>query len=134
MYIGTVKVFKEPWGHILLLKMDWVISRIYRLQYVYIYSVKSTIVNIFKPAACWLKAGVHNWFLKFLFSLTSLCVCVCVCVCRHLRLLVITGMIWTPYDWLNMFNGFYIAAAVGMVSRCGITIGVHCETNLKSVS
>ena len=132
MYIGIVKAFKEPWGYILLFKMDWVISRIYRLQYVHIYSVKSTIVNIFKPDACWLKAGVHNWFLKSLLSVASLCVCMC--VCRHLRLLVITGMIWIPYDGLNMFIGFCIAAAVGIVSRCGISIGIHCETNLISVS
>ena len=102
MCIGTLKAFEQPWGYILLLKMDWVISRIYRLQYVYIYSVKSTIVNIFKPAACWLKAGVHNWFLKLHNWCTQLVcditVCVYVCVCQHLRLLVITGMIWTPYD------------------------------------
>ena len=29
------------------------------------------------------------------------CVCVCVCVCVSPRLLITSGVIWTPYDWLN---------------------------------
>ena len=123
MYIGTVK---KPWGKILLLKMDWVISRIYRLQYVHIYSVKSTIVNIFNQDVCWLKVYAHNWFLKLL-CLWRHCVHVCMCVCQHLRLLIIIGMIWNLYDWLNRFNGFYIAAVVGIVSMYVLSIGIHCR-------
>ena len=31
-------------------------------------------------------------------------------------------MIWTPYDWLNKFYGFYMAAAVGIISGHDISI------------
>ena len=48
-----------------------------------------------------------------------MCVYVCVCVCVLLRILIISGVIWTPYDWLNKFYSF-IAAIVGIVSRCGL--------------
>ena len=47
---------------------------------VHVYSVKSTIVNIFKPGICQLKAEAYNWFLKLLLSVMSLCVHVYVCV------------------------------------------------------
>ena len=30
-----------------------------------------------------------------------------------------------PYNWLNKFNRFYMAAVVGMVSRHDITIEAH---------
>ena len=62
---------------------------------------------------------------------TTVCVCVCVClffvrvyVCLPLRLLITNGIIWTPYDWLHKF---YIAAIVGIISRCSINIDVLCE-------
>ena len=51
--------------------------------------------------------------------------CVCVCVCLHPRLLVTNGVMWCdidPYDWLNKFNGFYIAAVVGISSGRDISI------------
>ena len=35
-------------------------------------------------------------------------------------------MIWTPYDWLNKFYGFYMAAVVVMGSGWGLRI----EANL----
>ena len=41
--------------------------------------------------------------------------CVIVCVCP-LRLLI-SGMIWTPYDRVNKFYSFYMAAIVDIVSR-----------------
>ena len=28
----------------------------------------------------------------------------CECVCRFLRLLITSGMIWNPYDWLNIIG------------------------------
>ena len=40
----------------------------------------------------------------------------CVCVCLPLRLLITSGMIQTPYDWLNKFYGFYMPAVVSIVS------------------
>ena len=37
-------------------------------------------------------------------------------------------MIWTPYDWLNEFYNFYMAALVGIISRYGLTIEA-CHRN-----
>ena len=56
-----------------------------------------------------------------------LCVCVCVClhVCPLPRLLITSGMKWydiDPYDWLNKFYGFYMAAVVGIGSGYDISI------------
>ena len=68
-----------------------------------------------------------DWFLKIVSVWTSIiCMCVCVhvcdCVCVPLRLLITSGVIWCdidPYDWLNKFYGFFMAAAVGIISRHG---------------
>ena len=38
--------------------------------------------------------------------------CVCLHVCPPLRLLITSGMIWTPFDWSSKFYGFYMAAEV----------------------
>ena len=48
-------------------------------------------------------------------------VCMCVCVSPPLRLLITSGMIWTPYDWLNKFYSFCVVAVVGIVSRHGLS-------------
>ena len=32
-----------------------------------------------------------------------------------------------PYDWLNKFYRFYVAAVVSIVSRCDLSIDVHHE-------
>ena len=56
-------------------------------------------------------------------------VCVCVCVCLRvyppLRLLITNGVIWTPYNWLNKFYGFYMAAVVGIGSGCDVSIIIY---------
>ena len=50
-------------------------------------------------------------------------VCVCVCVCPPLRQLITSGVIWTPYDWLNKGFNFYNKAAVVVISGgCGFRI------------
>ena len=54
--------------------------------------------------------------------------CVSMCVCLYQKLLITSGMIWAPYDWLNKFYSFYAVAVVGMVSRCGLSIDV-CHKN-----
>ena len=52
----------------------------------------------------------------------------CVCVCLTSRLLLSSGMIWIPYDWLNKFYSCYVAAVVGIISRCGFRNKV-CHRN-----
>ena len=58
-----------------------------------------------------------------------LCKCLCVFVSLSPGLLLTSGMIWTPYDWLNNFYTVYVAAVVGIVRRCGLStdINVHHE-------
>ena len=47
------------------------------------------------------------WFLKIVSVWMSVCVFVYVCVCVSApRLLIISGVIWTPYDWLNKYYSF----------------------------
>ena len=65
--------------------------------------------------------------LVLAFSLHSVCllkllfvrqVGMCACGCLSSRLLITSGMIWIPYDWLNKFCNFYVAALViGIISR-----------------
>ena len=50
------------------------------------------------------------------------CLCVCAFVCLPPRLLITSGVIWTPYDWLNNFYSFHMATAVVIGSRCGLRI------------
>ena len=47
-------------------------------------------------------------------------VCVFTCLCPPLRILIISGMIWSPYDTLNKFYSCYMAVIVGINSRCGL--------------
>ena len=45
------------------------------------------------------------------------------------RLLITSGVIWhdiDPYDWLNKFCGFYMAAVVGIVSGHNVSIHTCC--------
>ena len=59
---------------------------------------------------------VSVWISVYVF----VCVCVCVCV-STLRLLITSGVIWTPYDWLNKFYSCYMATVVIIVNgHCGI--------------
>ena len=63
-------------------------------------------------------------FLKLILCGSSICVCVFVCV-SALRLLITSGVIWTPYDWLNKFYSCYMAIVVIIVNRCGHGIDTH---------
>ena len=56
-------------------------------------------------------------------------------VSRYLlfRLLITSGVIKTPYDWLTKFYGFYMAAIVSNISRRGLAIeGYHRNQPNKS--
>ena len=86
-----------------------------------------TIIRAFKPG----HAGRTSGFLKlFLCGRLYTCVCVCVCVCVFAcvsapRLLITGGVMWCdvdPYDWLNKFYGFCMAAVVDIVSGRGVSI------------
>ena len=50
-----------------------------------------------------------------------MCVLVCVCV-STLTLLITSGVIWTPYDWLSKFYSFYMAALVIIGNGRGLRI------------
>ena len=53
------------------------------------------------------------------------CVRACTCVCMHTCTRVhpkvmISGMIWTSYVWLNYVYSFFMTTAVSICSRCGL--------------
>ena len=50
----------------------------------------------------------------------------CGCMCLPPRPLITSGVIESPYDWSNKFYGFYMAAAVGIVSGRGVSIHTCC--------
>ena len=50
--------------------------------------------QLLKPGGCWLA----TWFLKID---PVWFVGMRVCVCPRPRLLITSGVIWTPYDWLT---------------------------------
>ena len=65
------------------------------------------------------QAGVPG-FYKLILSNKCVCMCVSVSVCSPPRLLITSGIIWTPNDWLNKFYSFCMAAIVGIISRHGL--------------
>ena len=52
-------------------------------------------------------------------------VCVCVCTLTPEAIGNYSGMMWILYDWLNKLYSCCMGAAVGMVSRCDLSIDVH---------
>ena len=82
------------------------------------------------PAKGWCVSGFLKLFLccVSVYACTCVCVYVCLCVCPLPRLLITSGMMWhkwVPYDWLNKFYHFYMAAVVSIISRCGFRIESH---------
>ena len=65
----------------------------------------------------------HAWFLEIVPVQTS--VCVFVCVCPPPRLLITSGVIWTPYDWLKKFYSGYMAIVVVIVNGHGLCIDMR---------
>ena len=64
------------------------------------------------------------------------CLYVCMCVCVHMsapRLLITSGMIWTPHHRLNKFYSFYMAVIVGITSMHGLIIKT-CHRNQPNKS
>ena len=62
----------------------------------------------------------------FLELLLSVNVCMRVRVCLHVcpppRLLITSGVIWTPYDWSKKLYSFYMAAEVNIDSGCDVSM------------
>ena len=52
--------------------------------------------------------------------------CVFVCVSTS-RILITSGVIWTPYDWLNKFYSCYMATLVGIVDGYGLGIDTYSK-------
>ena len=67
-------------------------------------------------------------YLK-LFLCGRLYVCVfayvCVRVCVPPRLLITSGVMWTPYNWLNKFYSCYMATVVIIVNGRGLGISTR---------
>ena len=72
------------------------------------------------PIACTGCRPVCAWFLEIDF-VHDVCMCVSVYLPRGYNT---SGMIWTPYDWLNKLYSFYMAAVVIIGSRHGLTISL----------
>ena len=49
------------------------------------------------------------------------------CGCRPLRIFITSDVMWIPYDWLNKFYSFYVAAVVSIISRRGLSTDAHHE-------
>ena len=80
---------------------------------------------IFLNQVCAGHRSAHAWFLKIVPVQTS--VCICVCVCPPPRLLITSGMIWTPYNWLNKFYSRYMAIIVVIINGHGLGIDTCCR-------
>ena len=52
-------------------------------------------------------------------------VCLRMRVCLPPRLLITSGMIWTPYDWLNKFYSCYMPTVVIIVNVHSLGIGIR---------
>ena len=71
------------------------------------------------------QAGTPGFLKLFLCRRLYVCLCVCVCVCLPPRLLITSGVIWTPYDWLNKFYNQYMAIIVVIVNGHGLGIDMR---------
>ena len=59
------------------------------------------------------------------------CACVCMCVWPSSYYMLNSSTMWCdmdPYDWLDIFYTFYVAAVIDTISRFGITIEM-CHRN-----
>ena len=62
-----------------------------------------------------------------------MCLCVYVCVCPPPMLLITSGVIWNPYDWLNKFYSFYMGSIVIIDDGRGLKVEV-CHINQPNKS
>ena len=105
------------------------------LPSIYLPLFQSGLDDIFKPGTRWPQAGMPG-FLELLLSTNvrmRVYVRACLRVCSPPRLLITSGVMWTPYDWSNKFYGFPLAAVVDIVSGCDVSIYM-CRRNYPNKS
>ena len=61
-----------------------------------------------------------------LVSWKCFCVDICMCVCPPPRLLITSGVMWTPCDWLNKFYSCIWHTVVIIINGRGLGIGTRC--------
>ena len=88
-------------------------------------------VCVYACACMCVRVCVHVCMCVCVCVCMCVCMCVCVCVCLPPRLLITSGVIWTPYDWLNKFYSFYAAAVLSIISRHDLSIDAQCENQLN---
>ena len=66
---------------------------------------------------------MHAWFLEITF--VGYVSVFCVRVSPSPRLLITSGVMWTPYDWLNKLYSFCMVAIVSIIGRRGIKIEAY---------
>ena len=69
----------------------------------------------------------HTWFLK-IDPVQIVGMRVCMCVCPRPRLLIISSMIWTSYNWLKKFYSCYMATVDFIINERGLGIDT-CHGN-----
>ena len=88
-------------------------------------------MNLLNQACAGHKQPSTPCFLKLILCGLSVCMCVRVCVCMCVypppRLLITSGVIWTPYDWLNKFFSCYMTIVVIIVNGRGFGIDTRCR-------
>ena len=79
------------------------------------------VIILLNQARAGLRRRRAPGFLKLILCGSS----VCVFVCPRPRLVMISGEIWTSYDWLNKFYSYYMETVVIIVNGRGLGIGTH---------
>ena len=86
--------------------------------------ILANLVLILRALLVLLVKQACTWFLKLL----------CWFAYIYVSTSKASGMICTPYNWLNKLYSFYVAAVIHIVSGCGWALKRIVETNLIRVS
>ena len=84
-------------------------------------------IHVYKPSAIH-----HRSELQVFLN----CFCLQMSVCMSVSMfpsqaLLTSGMTWIQYNWLNKLWKSYTAVVVGIISGCGLSIGVPHKTSLQ---
>ena len=105
---------QDEWNHFMASSVSFIILQIVTAA---CYSIDT---DYFKCKCCMsvqtiVKPSANRLHAPF-FQKCSCPLSVCMCV------VIISGVIWTPYDWLNKFYSFCMAAIVSIISRHALAI------------